>query len=135
MLAKIIDINLLENDMGSLGFIQNGDIPFDIKRIYYIKNVPNGFSRGRHGHKELQQIIIAISGSFTVKVIEREGSKNFSLTQANEGLFLPKMSWRELFNFSEDAICLVLASEKYDSNDYVHDIDEFSKLMKNSKIN
>jgi dTDP-4-dehydrorhamnose 3,5-epimerase-like enzyme len=132
MLAKIVDINLLENDVGSLGYIQNGDIPFDIKRIYYIKNVPTGFSRGRHGHKELQQLIIAVNGSFSVKVIERDGSKNFSLSQANKGLFLPKMAWRELFDFSEDAICLVLASEKYDPNDYVHDVDEFSVLMTNS---
>jgi dTDP-4-dehydrorhamnose 3,5-epimerase-like enzyme len=94
--------------------------------------VPNGFSRGRHGHKELQQIIIAINGSFSVKVIERDASKNFTLGQANKGLFLPKMAWRELFNFSEDAICLVLASEKYDPNDYVHEFDEFSVLMSNS---
>ena len=126
-MVNCIKIPYFEDHKGLLEFLSHGDdsMPFDFKRIYFIKNVPKGQVRGAHGHINLQQVFIAISGSFQIDVEEALGSSTVVMSDSKFGLHVPKNSWRELSNFSSDAICLVLASEKYDAQDYYFDKEEF----------
>lgn len=101
------------------------DIPFDIKRIYYLYDVPNAADRGAHGHISLHQLIIAASGSFTINLFDGIDSQTYVLNQPNQGLLIVPGIWRELKGFSGGAICLVLASEQYDELDYIRDINTF----------
>jgi hypothetical protein len=101
------------------------EIPFEIKRVYFIYDVPGGESRGGHGHKNLQQLIVAASGSFDVTVNDGKVKRTFSLSRPNIGLLLPPGLWRELDNFSSGSICLVLASIPYDEKDYLRDYQTF----------
>jgi len=105
-------------------------VPFEIKRIYYTYDVPGGANRGAHGHKQLQQLIIAMSGSFDVIVDDGRLQKGFSLNRSYLGLYIPSMMWREITNFSSGAVCLVLASEKYSKIDYIRNYKTFIKLAK-----
>ncbi len=100
-------------------------IPFDIQRVYYLYDIPSGSKRGGHAHKNLQQLIIAATGSFDVIINDGEKQKTFNLNRPNKGLYIPKMLWRELVNFSGGSICLVLASMVYDEYDYYRDRKEF----------
>lgn len=100
-------------------------IPFDIKRVYYLYDVPGGSSRAGHGHIALQQVFIAMSGSFDVIVDDGQNRKKVSLNRSYYGLYVPGMMWREVENFSSGAVCLVLASTLYDADDYYHDYNEF----------
>ena len=102
-------------------------IPFTMERIYYLYDVPGGAERGGHAHKELQQVIIAMSGSFDVVLDDGTNKKRFHLNRSNYGLYVPTMMWRELDNFSSGSVCLVLASNKYHESDYIRDYDEFLK--------
>ncbi|APU66824.1 hypothetical protein C723_2698 [Christiangramia flava JLT2011] len=114
---------------GNITIIENEDnIPFDVKRIYYLYDVPGGESRGGHAHYELEQFIIAVSGSFDVILDDGKIKKVVSLNRPNLALHIVPGMWRELDNFSSGAICLVLASHKYDEKDYVRDYSKFKNL-------
>lgn len=111
---------------GNLTAVENSsDIPFDIKRIYYLYDVPGGESRGAHAHKDLQQLIVAASGAFDVSIHDGVNKKTVSLNRPYIGLYLPPGMWREIYNFSSGAICLVLASGIYTESDYIRNYDEF----------
>ena len=111
---------------GSVTSVNNNiEVPFDIKRIYYLYDVPSGESRGAHAHKELHQIIIAARGSFDVMVDDGSIKRVFSLSRPFFGLYMPPGLWRDLNNFSSGSICLVLASELYSERDYIRDYKEF----------
>ena len=132
--CQILNLKKIFDPRGNLTVIESlKDIPFEIKRIYYIYDVPGGESRGAHGHKTLEQIIIAISGSFDVNVDTGKERKTFMLNRAYYGLYLPKMIWRDINNFSSGSVCLVLASDFYKENDYIRDYGEFLKLTEGTK--
>ena len=117
---------------GNLTSITNSkEVPFDIKRIYYLYDVPGGNSRGGHAHKDLYQIMIALSGSFRVTVDDGNIKRSFDLFQPYQGLLIPPGLWRDLDHFSSGSICMVLASEIYDENDYFRDYEEFVRRKKN----
>jgi len=132
--CKIIDFPKYTDPRGNLSVIEGGvHIPFDIKRVYYLYDVPGGSSRAGHGHKELQQVIVAMSGSFDVIVDDGYERKKIHLNRSYHGLYIPKMMWREVENFSSGGVCLVLASTLYDPADYYHDYSEFSEFVKTSR--
>lgn len=125
-LCKIIDLPKIADPRGNLTFVETGShIPFDIQRVYYLYDVPGGAERGGHAHKELQQLIIAMSGSFDVVVDDGKDKTRFHLNRSYYGLYLPTMIWRELDNFSSGSVCMVLASNKYDEADYYRDYKEY----------
>ena len=130
-LGKIIELTKITDPRGNLTFIQNEHIPFDIKRVYYLYDVPGGSERGGHAHRKLQQLIIAISGSFDVFLDNGNKNKKIQLNSPNIGLYVPTMMWREINNFSSGAVCLVLASENYDHDDYYHEYEDFISVIKN----
>lgn len=109
------------------------DTPFDIARVYYLYDVPGGAERGGHAHKQLQQIIVSIMGSFTVILDDGENRRNVTLDRAYHGLYIPQLVWRELVSFSSGAICLVLASQLYDEGDYIRNYDEFIVYKRGSR--
>ena len=124
--CTIVDLPQVHNEAGNITAIENNkNIPFEIKRIYYLYDIPGGEDRGAHGHKELQQFIIAASGSFDVTIDDGINKRTFSLNHPNRALHLVSGLWRELSNFSSGAICLVLASEKYNEKDYIRDYSGF----------
>lgn len=127
-LCKIIELPKIVDYRGNLTFIeQNQHVPFDIKRVYYLYDVPAGADRGGHAHKALQQFIIPLSGSFDIHLDDGKGKKSFHLNRPFQSLYIPKMIWREINNFSSGSVCLVLASEHYDEDDYYRDYNEFLK--------
>jgi dTDP-4-dehydrorhamnose 3,5-epimerase-like enzyme len=105
-------------------------IPFDVNRIYYLYDVPGGLSRGGHAHKELQQLVVALSGSFDITLDDGNAKRTFQLNKPNIGLLIPSGLWRELNNFSSGSICLVLASELYTEEDYIRDYSIFIQYKK-----
>ena len=123
--CKIIDIRRYSDTRGYLSVVENGiDIPFDIKRIYYLYMVPE-VARGAHAHKELQQLLIATSGSVEVIMDDGREKKSFMLDRPWKGLLIPAGLWRDLENFSGGAVLMCLASEKYKAEDYIRDYNEF----------
>ena len=126
--CSIIQFPEIQNRAGNITPIQNNiEVPFEIKRVYYLYDVPGGESRGAHAHKELEQLIIAASGSFDVTIDDGKNKKTVSLNRPNFGLHLKPGMWRELSNFSSGSICLVLASLLYDEADYIRDYNQFLK--------
>ncbi len=126
--CKILKLKKISDSRGNLTFIESGiDINFEIKRVYYIYDIPSGQYRGAHAHKNLEQLMIAVSGSFDVIVDDGGNKKTFTLNNPAFGLYIPKMIWREMNNFSTGSVCLVLASDHYDENDYIRDYKEFLK--------
>lgn len=124
--CKIIDLPKITDPRGNLTFVEGGiHIPFDIKRVYYLYDVPGGAERGGHAHKELSQLIIAMSGSFDVVLDDGQGKKRFHLNRSYCGLYVCPMIWRELDNFSSGSVCMVLASNFYDEADYYRDYDDY----------
>ncbi|MYM88273.1 WxcM-like domain-containing protein [Rugamonas sp. FT82W] len=124
--CRLIDLPPHHDIRGNLSVIEGGvHIPFDIKRVYYLYDVPGGSARAGHGHFELQQLFVAMSGSFDVIVDDGYERKKFQLNRSYYGLYVPGMMWREVENFSSGAVCVVLASTLYDPKDYYHDYDEF----------
>lgn len=113
-------------DFGKLTPIENmQEIPFNIQRIYYIYDVGNEITRGHHSHKKLHQMLICVKGSVDIKLKSFFGEEKYTLNDPSVGLYIGPDNWREMSNFSEDAVLLALASEKYDANDYIRDYDEF----------
>lgn len=132
--VKMVDLPKIEDHRGNLTFIeQNRHIPFDISRVYYLYDVPGGAERGGHAHKDLQQLIVAMSGSFDVVLNDGFEKKRFHLNRSYMGLYVPKMIWRELDNFSSGAVCMVLASNLYDENDYYREYDEYVRALKEAE--
>jgi dTDP-4-dehydrorhamnose 3,5-epimerase-like enzyme len=132
--CKIIQLPKHNDARGNLSVVEGGiHIPFDIKRVYYLYDVPGGSCRAGHGHEELEQVIIAMSGSFDVIVDDGFKRKKFHLNRSYFGLYIPKMMWREVENFSSGGVCLVLASTKYDRDDYYHSYSEFKNLVDKSQ--
>lgn len=134
MKATVFDCRLVELDKhhsdrkGNLTVVGNGiDVPFDVKRVYYLYDVPGGESRGGHAHKALFQLIVAVSGSFSVTLDDGTGKKTFPLNRPYQGLLVVPGIWRTLDDFSSGAVCLVLASEKYSEGDYIRDYEWFLK--------
>ncbi|MDA7889013.1 FdtA/QdtA family cupin domain-containing protein [Pirellulales bacterium] len=124
--CRIIDFPKIHDPRGNLTFIEGiAHVPFDIKRIYYLYDVPGGAERGGHAHKKLHQVIIAISGSFDITISDGKLSKKFHLNRSYFGLYLCPMMWRELDNFSSGSVCLVLASEVYSESDYLRNFDQY----------
>lgn len=129
-LCKIIDLPKISDPRGNLTFIEgNRHIPFDIQRVYYLYDVPGGAERGGHAHKKLQQLIIAMSGSFDVIVDDGHNKKRIHLNRSFNGLYICPMIWRELDNFSSGSVCMVLASNQYDENDYFREYDDFIQAL------
>ena len=138
-MSKINNINLVtlpvvEDLRGNLAFIQEEYIPFDFKRIYYLFDVPSSATRGGHSHIHQNQLIIALSGSFEVIVNDGETKKSFLLNKPYIGLHIPPGLWRELENFSSGAVCLVIAEDVFDEEDYIRDYDKFLESTKHNKI-
>lgn len=127
MEINIIDIPKIENNLGNIAVIENGTIPFDIKRVYYLFDIPSSAIRGGHAHKKLKQVLIAISGSFDVVLDDGKTKKTVTLNKPDKGLLIQNNTWRELENFSSGAVCLVLASTQYEESDYIRDYDVFLK--------
>jgi hypothetical protein len=121
-----VDLPRVTDPRGNLTFIEGGEhVPFDVARVYYLYDVPGGESRGGHAHRELEQLIIAAAGSFDVLVDDGRETARFSLNRSYYGLYVPRMTWRELGNFSTGSVCLVLASHRYEEADYYREYGEF----------
>ena len=132
MKSSVFDCTLVELDRhhskhkGDISVVENGiTVPFDTKRVYYLYDVPGGVNRGGHAHKALEQLIVAASGSFTVVLDDGSVKRSFVLNRPYLGLYVVPGIWRVLEDFSSGSVCLVLASEKYDADDYIRDYDEF----------
>ncbi|WP_298137334.1 FdtA/QdtA family cupin domain-containing protein [Flavobacterium sp.] len=130
MNVEIIDIPKIENPFGSIAIIEKDVIPFEIKRVYYLYDVPSFAQRGGHAHKNLNQILIALSGSFDVVLKDGSETQIITLNKPNKGLLIKTNIWRELENFSSGSVCLVLASEVFDENDYIRDYQDFLAYIK-----
>lgn len=124
--CRIVELPRVTDARGNMTYIDGGrHVPFEIERVYYLYDVPGGAARGGHAHRELQQIVIAASGSFDVAVTDGTHSERFFLSRSYYGLYIPQMVWRDLDNFSSGSVCMVLASKKYDEADYFRDREEF----------
>jgi hypothetical protein len=129
-LCRIIELPKISDPRGNLTFIEGQNhIPFDIARVYYLYDVPGGAERGGHGHKELSQLIIAMSGSFDVVLDDGKKKKRVHLNRSYYGLYVCPMIWRELDNFSSGSVCMVLASNKYDEADYYRDYNQYLSAL------
>lgn len=117
--CRLITLPKISDPRGNLTFVEGSHhVPFDIQRVYYLYDVPGGAERGGHAHKGLQQLIIAMSGSFDVVLDDGNGKKRYHLNRSYVGLYVCPMIWRELDNFSSGSVCMVLASNRYDEDDY-----------------
>lgn len=129
---NIFDCSIIEfdkhhsNRKGNLTVVENGKtLPFDVKRVYYLYDVPGGESRGSHAHRNLEQLMVAVSGSFTVTLSDGKCKRSFTLNRPYQGLYIKPGLWRDLDDFSSGSVCMVLASEVYQAEDYIRDYDEF----------
>ena len=123
---KLVNLREISDPRGKLAVVESfKDVPFEIKRIYYIYGVSPGESRGLHAHKTLSQVVIAVSGEFEIKLDDGENTEIFLMNKPNIGLFVPPGIWREMLDFSVDAVCLVIASDFYLESDYIRDYNEF----------
>lgn len=135
MNARIIELSRHLDPRGNLSVVESGrDIPFDIKRVYYVYDVPAGESRGGHAHKQLYQLILAVSGSFTVNLDDGKEKQSYLLNKPYQGLLVCPGIWRTLDDFSSGAVSLVLASEFYDEDDYIYDYDEFRAYVESEEF-
>jgi len=129
--CQIFDLPRINDPRGNLSFIEaNRHIPFDIRRVYYLYDVPGGAERGGHAHKALHQLIIAMSGSFDIHLDDGYAKKTIHMNRSYYGLYVCPMIWREIDNFSSGAVCMVLASEYYDELDYYREYNDFISDVK-----
>ncbi len=129
--CKKIELPKISDPRGNLTFIESGrHVPFEIKRVYYLYDVPGGATRAGHSHKSLEQFMIAMSGSFDVELDDGRARKKYHLNRSNYGLYIPRMIWRQIDNFSSGSVCMVLASELFDERDYYRDYQEFLRAAK-----
>jgi len=128
--CSIIELDKHHSDRkGNLTVVENGTtLPFDVKRVYYLFDVPGGESRGAHAHRELEQLIIAASGSFTVTLDDGKSKRSFFLNRPYQGLYVKPGLWRDLVDFSSGAVVMVLASEVYKKEDYIRDYNDYLKF-------
>lgn len=132
--CKIIHLPKITDPRGNLTFLEGNDhVPFSIKRVYYLYDVPGGSGRGAHAHKELHQLIVAVAGSFTITLDDGCSRQIFNLNHPYEGLYVCPMIWRNLDNFSSGAVCLVLASHVYDAKDYFRSYKRFLTKVASSR--
>lgn len=130
--VKLLELPKIADPRGNLTFIEGGNhIPFAIKRVFYLYDVPGGATRAGHSNTQSEQVIIAASGSFDVIVDDGRNSKRFHLNRSYFGLYLPTYVWREIDNFSSSSVCLVLTSELYSAADYIRDYDQFVASVSN----
>ncbi|MHA8076059.1 sugar 3,4-ketoisomerase [Aquirufa sp. TARAVU-A1A] len=123
--CRIIDVEKVLNRSGNISFLNNdGHLPFQIQRVFYLYDIPGGESRGAHAHKNCHQFLVAASGSFDVLVNDGVEQKVFQLNRSNVGLYIPPGIWASEINFSSGSVCLVLASDLYDASDYIRDYNE-----------
>ncbi|HBH23156.1 MAG TPA: hypothetical protein DDY13_06990 [Cytophagales bacterium] len=127
---KIINIPKVHDQRGSLAVLEKGSLPFQIKRVYYLYDVPSDSYRGGHAHNNQESIIIALSGSFEVVLDDGRSKERIMLNKPNQGLFLPTLVWREIDNFSSGAVCLVLASTEFDENEYIRNYQDFISIVR-----
>lgn len=130
MNIEIIDIPKIEDFRGNLAIIENDVIPFEIKRVYYLYDVPSSAKRGGHAHKDQLEFLIALSGSFDVVLNDGKSIQKVSLNKPNKGLLIKTNIWRELDNFSSGAVCLVIASDTFKEEDYIRDFNFFIENYK-----
>ncbi len=132
--CAILPLNKIHNRAGNITIVEGQkNIPFDVRRIYYLYDIPGGEDRGGHAHKELYQLIVAASGSFNVLLDDGRNKKIVALNRPDYGLMVVPGIWRELFEFSSGAICLVLASHKYNQDDYIRDYDQYVIFRKKTE--
>jgi dTDP-4-dehydrorhamnose 3,5-epimerase-like enzyme len=126
---KIINLPKIPDKRGNLSFFENNNqIPFEIRRTYWIYDVPGGESRGGHAYKENEEFIVALSGSFDVVLDNGKEKTTYSLNRSYYGLYVPKMYWREMNNFSTNSLALIVSCTEYNKNDYIRNYEEFSIL-------
>lgn len=129
--CTIIELDKHSHDQGNITVVENGvDVPFEVRRAYYLYDVPGGESRGGHAHYELRQLIVAASGSFDVRLDDGNVKRTFTLNRPYQGLLVTPGLWRELDNFSSGSVCLVLASMAYEEADYIRNYEDFIKYKK-----
>lgn len=132
--VKLVVLPRIHDPRGNLTFIEgNQHIPFSIQRVYYLYDVPGGATRGGHAHKELQQLIIAASGSFDVILDDGSERRKYTLNRPNMGLYIPQLVWRELENFSSGSVCLVMASLPYSEDDYYREFQDFKNAAQSQQ--
>jgi dTDP-4-dehydrorhamnose 3,5-epimerase-like enzyme len=131
--CQVLELGEIRRDVGSLTPVEGGgDVPFPIERVYYVYDIPSGAVRGGHAHREIEEVIVAALGSFAVLVHDGEEQRRFEMRRANQALYIPRMIWRELIDFSAGAVCVVLASRVYDEADYIRNYAEFRRLKRAS---
>ena len=133
--CKLVELPKFLDQRGNLSFVQNNaQIPFEIKRTYWLYDVPGGECRGGHAYRETEEFVIAMSGSFDVTIDDGKEKKTFHLNRSYYGLYIPKGLWRKMENFSTVSLALEFADTKYDRNDYVEDYNEYLKMKSNGEI-
>lgn len=124
--CQVLELRRIASATGSITPVEAGvDVPFAIERVYYLYDVPGGESRGGHAHKQLEQLVVAVMGAFDIVLDDGTNRRTVRLDRAYNGLYIPRMIWRELINFSSGAVCMVLASRPYEESDYFRDYSEF----------
>ncbi|MBU1674085.1 FdtA/QdtA family cupin domain-containing protein [Patescibacteria group bacterium] len=130
--CKIIDLPIIADQRGNLSIAEESQaIPFPMKRIYYLYDVPTGAARGGHAHKEMESVIIALSGSFDVIVDDGKKKEKFFMNRPHYGIYVPPFTWREIVNFSSNSIALAIVSTPYDEADYIREYESFKDQIKN----
>jgi hypothetical protein len=133
--CRLIELPKIADPRGNLTFVEAGQhVPFDIRRVYYLYDVPGGASRAAHGHRCLSQLMVAMSGSFDVTLDDGREKRRFHLNRSYFGLLIPPMIWRDLDNFSSGSVCMVLASQHYDEADYFRDYDKFLQAVNEARL-